>query len=542
MSKPVKYVLRSLVWGIVALMVTAISVRAAEEIHFTFGPVGLSLRVDSLETFAKDGTINKDLEFYLKRVDADKQAKFREVLDRSVDLDPVLLSRFFNTAVGEKILEKFGNTVNIQGGGNGKYAIRGAIIQAAFDPQGLSVLNVLRKFPTNIQFDLQQMRSVAQATRQTREKNELMNQTLDSLSTAQASTESSVNFATLPDIRQPGTSDVVVKSLTLNDISRQREFKVDLYQPKQGRSDTTPVVVISHGLASSPQDYRQQAEHLASYGYLVAVPQHPGSDRAQIQNLMGGYRREVFEINEFVDRPQDISYVLDELEKRNASEYGGRLDLDSVGVMGYSFGGYTALALAGATLDFDYLQQQCDRPVWSLDLSLLLQCQALALPEQAYNFRDERVKAVFAVNPADSAIFGTQGLSQIKIPVFIGTGSYTLATPVAYEQGGAFLELAVPDKYLALVQNPAEEDLSELDAGIGKILDSVTNIAFPGQDVLQNDGLPLQLAFFEVHLLNNTDYRPYLTSSYAEYLSQQNGTNLSLINATSVDGLAQAIE
>lgn len=44
--------------------------------------------------------------------------------------------------------------------------------------------------------------------------------------------------------------------------------------------------------------------------------------------------------------------MIDELERRNPSQFEGRLDLQNVGVPGHSFGGYGALAVAGAVIDF----------------------------------------------------------------------------------------------------------------------------------------------------------------------------------------------
>ena len=141
------------------------------------------------------------------------------------------------------------------------------------------------------------------------------------------------------------------RRLVLTDESRQRQFYVDLYQPQQWRAGETPVVAHSHGLASNPESRRRQAAHMASYSYVVALPQHLGSDTIQVENFQAGLSREIFLNTEFIDRPQDISYVIDELERRNQAEFGGRLDLENVGVAGHSFGGYTALAVAGAQID-----------------------------------------------------------------------------------------------------------------------------------------------------------------------------------------------
>ena len=141
-------------------------IKAAEKIYFIYPPVSQSLRVSSLEAFAKDGTINKDLSFYLNLagVDDQEKAKFREVLLKRAELDPIIVSRFFKTEIGEDILERIGSIINIQGGSNGKYALRGAMVLAALDDEGLSLLNFLRQLPTNIQIDLTKALKLEQLT------------------------------------------------------------------------------------------------------------------------------------------------------------------------------------------------------------------------------------------------------------------------------------------------------------------------------------------------------------------------------------------
>ncbi len=72
--------------------------------------------------------------------------------------------------------------------------------------------------------------------------------------------------------------------------------------------------------------------------------------------MLEGYYRNIFDRDEFINRPKDISYVIDELERRNDNEFQARLDLTNIGM-----GGYTALAVAGAEIDFLNLEQACQR-------------------------------------------------------------------------------------------------------------------------------------------------------------------------------------
>ena len=501
-----------------------------------------SLRVESLETFAKDGTIDKNLKFYLRGTTPEQEAKFREALLKRIEINPIMLSRFFNTEIGEDILNRFGKGITILGGRNGKYALRAALVQAAMDSEGLTLLNVLRKLPTNMQLQGELILGLAKEIDKVVKATTAYTEAMAELSAQEAEKETQVNFAQLPDIRQPGNMGFAKETLTLTDSSRARNFYVILYKPQQWRAGKTPVVVISHGLASNPESFEDLAQHLASYGYAIALPQHPGSDTKQAQALRKGYSREVFDVKEFINRPKDISYVIDELERRNQSEFGGRLDLENVGVGGHSFGGYTALAVAGAVIDFDYLQQICDRLYGGLNTALLLQCRALNLPRETYNFRDERVQAVIGANPVNSGIFGQKGLSEIKIPVFFISGNYDPATPAVFEQLRSFIWLTAPNKYLALAEGQAHVDFSQLDAGITQVLDSVPNLTLPEPSLLKTYGRSAVLSFFEVYVAKNAEYLPYLSASYDAYLSQDQKFKVYLISGASEPALKQAIE
>ncbi len=149
--KKILFRFHSLLLGFLSVCITALPLKAAGEIEFVYGPIVASLSVKSLETFATEGKIDDSLRDYLRLVTPEEQAEFREVLLKRVDINPVLLSRFFNSAMGSDMLYRLGKGITIQGDINGKYALRGALVQDAFDKEGLTLLNVLKKFPTNMQ-------------------------------------------------------------------------------------------------------------------------------------------------------------------------------------------------------------------------------------------------------------------------------------------------------------------------------------------------------------------------------------------------------
>ncbi|MBE9167483.1 alpha/beta hydrolase [Pleurocapsales cyanobacterium LEGE 06147] len=538
----------SLALGIISAILTAIPVKAAETIYFKYGPFLFSLPVDSLETFAKEGTIDQELAFYLGQVSEEEQAQFREALLQRADVNPVQIYRFFNTLMGEALLIRFGNLIQLQGGLNGFYGLRGALILAAADPEGLSVLNFIRKFPTNIQLNTELIIQTARRFDLLIEATNIVVAEMAKLSAAEAATEPPIDFAALPDIRIPGPFGFEKETLTLVDESREfpagtgqkRQLRVILYQPQQWRPGKAPVVVGSHGLASNPEHFKERAQHLASYGYVVALIDHPGSNYQQFQDMLAGYSSDFFAIDEFIDRPLDVSYVLDELERRNQSQFQGRLNLKEVGVMGHSLGGYTALALAGAEINFEKLEHDCQPTLETPNLSLILQCLALELPRKEYNLQDDRVEAVLAINPVASSIFGPQGLSQIRVPVILVAGSLDLATPAVYEQVRVFSWMKNSDRYLALVEGQAHVNFSQLDAGTRELIESLPNLQFTPPELLGKYGNSGVLAFFEVYLADNPEYRPYLQSSYIRYISKD-PFNLYLIDSSSADELERVI-
>jgi predicted dienelactone hydrolase len=212
--------------------------------------------------------------------------------------------------------------------------------------------------------------------------------------------------------------------------------------------------LISRGLGSGRAAFKYFAEHLASHGFVVAVPEHPGSSDRQISALLDGKADDVSNPKEFLDRPLDVSYLLDELSRLNQTDerFKGRLNLNQVGVMGQSFGGYTALALVGAKINFENLQKVCDKSFsQSLNLSLWLQCQAQQLPKKDYDLKDARIKAAIAVNPAVSGVFGSEGFKSIQAPVMMISGTADSITPPLAEQIEPFTWLPNIAKHLILI-------------------------------------------------------------------------------------------
>jgi predicted dienelactone hydrolase len=516
--------------GLMSIAVFSRPASAAERVFLSYGILERSISVSALEAYARTGALDGDLYVYSQYVTPQQLQTLRKALVTRADLSPIAVSQFLYTQQGEILLRRLGEVIQPESRDTGFFAIRGALILASADPEGLTLLNVFRKFPTRgLRIDLQRSLDIAgdfgnlinQTTRAT--------QTIVELARQENTPLPSGN---IPDLSVRGAYGFEKETLRLVDrsrgfvqaLGRERVFPVDVYLPfarRQALSASVPVVVISHGLGSDRGTFRYLAEHLASHGFAVAVPEHPGSNAKQLQALVDGIVSEVTSPSEFIDRPLDIKYVLDELERRATSDprY-KRLNVKQVGVLGQSFGGYTVMALAGASINFEQLQQSCqpteiDR---TLNLSVLLQCRAAGLPPINYNLSDPRVKAIIAINPIDSVVFGQSSIAQIKTPTLIMAGNADTVAPALPEQIQPFTWLQTRDRFLAVVDRGTH--FSALEEGDTPGVPVPPEVIGPSPTLARRYVNALSLAFFSTYIANRSDYRPYLSATYARALSQ----------------------
>jgi predicted dienelactone hydrolase len=492
----------------------------AERLKFNYGVLERSIPISSLENYAKTGNVNDDFAGYSKYVDKKQLTQLRKVLLTRIPLNEVEISQFLYTPIGERLLQRLGKIIQTESRLSGFYAIRSALILSAADQKDFTLLNILQKFPTSsISINLNQTLEIAETLQ------DLVNQTQNAValineeSQQNVITVSKLDSIPLMDLGKTGSFRFLKQTITLNDLSRNRRFLADIYLPVA----PTPrkIIVISHGLGSDRTSFAYLAEHLASYGFVVAVPEHPGSDSKQLQALLKGTTNQVTNPREIIDRPLDIKYLLDELTRLSKSNptFKGRLNLDQVGVIGQSFGGYTALALAGAKINFKQLKADCSALEDTLNVSLLLQCLAVNLPNSQYNLSDERIKAAIVINPVGSSIFGQASLSQIKIPVMIISGSYDTVAPALLEQIQPFTWLTSSNKYLTLINGGTH---------FSTIAESPNaTIPIPIQAVGSSPALArryvktLSVPFFETYIAGQPSYLPYLSTNYVNKISQQ---------------------
>lgn len=528
---------------VVPLLLGANPAEAAERISLSYGLIERTIAIESLEEFAESDVIPRELRPYTRYFNDEQVEQFRQVLQTRLDLSPVAVSQFLHTQQGDSLLMQFGEVVRTEAGLEGTQALRAALVLAAFDTEeGLTPLTVLRYFPLDgIRIDLERtsriLAQVQQQVNQTQQTIALLNQQANGANLPYPI----INFDTELDLGRRGRFAYDVQSFELVDEERDRRFPVDLYLPI-GAPPSPPLVVISHGLGSNRGTFAYLARHLASHGFAVAVPEHPGSNTQQLEDLIAGRADQVTEPDEFINRPLDVTLLLDALEERSQEPaLQGRYDTQQVGIIGQSLGGYTAFALAGAPLNRIQLEQDCatiDPVALSLNLSLLLQCDVLTLDTADHlDFRDDRIQAILAINSVGSRLLDRNALSKVNVPVMLIAGGADTVTPALPEQVEPFARLTTPYRYLLMMENATHFSAIDIPDGDAPTVQLPTGLVGPDPAIAHDYINALGLAFMGYHLNNEDTFAPYLNSTYARYLSQPD-LPISLVRSISLSQLS----
>ncbi len=182
------------------------------------------------------------------------------------------------------------------------------------------------------------------------------------------------------------------------DSKRDHTVPVKIYFPK-GATGACPVIVFSHGLGGTRDTYEYLGRHWAGHGYVCVHVQHPGSDDSAWRGAarpMESMRAATMDPKNLANRPQDVSFALDQMTILNSSEgpLRGRLDLQRVGMAGHSFGAWTTLAVAG---------------------------QKFGPTERS--MADRRVNAAIAMSSPVPRLASGRHYGDIRVPVFHLTGT-----------------------------------------------------------------------------------------------------------------------
>lgn len=497
---------------------TANSVKAAETVVVRKGFLQSSISVADLRSLAQTGKVPDRLQTYANLLSGEQRSQIFGALKAKIPLNVVGLSNLLNTGVGTAILADL-TTVIPRRDGAGIEALRAALVLGANAPEGLSVLSFIENYPgRRVVVDLDRAFAVLGNL------NSGFWQTQQFMTAIAPQLAASKPALKLPfDPTQPGPNSVRVLSLELNDSARNRRIPLDVYWSLKATSDK-PTIVFSHGLGSVRTDLRYLAEHLASYGYIVAAVEHPGSNETNTNAAIAG-KSALLAPQEFLDRPKDISFVLDELAKLNQTNDNlrGKIDIERSMVVGYSFGGATALSVAGAELQLNNLRQRCQADLITLSLGEGIQCAAAKLPQERYQLREPRIKRAIAMNPITSLLFGETGLSAIQIPTLIVASSADKTTPAFPEQIIGFPKIPSPKWLVGFVGGT---HLSVKDPSTTLDQANRPSTAITGDEVVGDKAASIRnyikaitLAMAAQMTADADKYAIFLTPQYAQFAS-----------------------
>jgi predicted dienelactone hydrolase len=306
-----------------------------------------------------------------------------------------------------------------------------------------------------------------------------------------------------------GAYQVGTQILTLTDTARDnRELQTFVWYPALGGKDTPrpfppdasgspyPLIIYSHGFGGSPTELTPVIERLVSHGFVVAALDHRDLDTPELVTI---------------NRPLDVLFLLNQLAALpDDSPLAGIIDTDHVGVTGFSMGGFTTVAVSGAQINPDFFKDWCAAhpdvkpdfycdivPIWDTIATYHDQV-APASDEAAANgmwqpLTDERIKAVFALAPCRSQLFGDDGLASVTIPTFIVGATNDESCPYDLDASNFYAHLGSEDRSLVT-------------------LDKRTHIM-----VIRELPLLMQYetAFFGLHLQGKSDYAQYLAPDTA---------------------------
>ncbi len=188
-----------------------------------------------------------------------------------------------------------------------------------------------------------------------------------------------------------------------------------------------PLIMLSHGTGGGRLTMEWLAQGLAQNGFIVAAVDHWGNT----------YDNKIpLEFLKTWERPLDISFVLTALLADNAIK--PAIDPQRIGAAGFSFGGYTVIALAGAVLDYNTVlayykanRQELDVPELPGVSKYIDDPALMDAIKRVPPLKDNRISAFFSISPSLGQGFTCkEQFASIQAPLFIVGSQSDSSSPV----------------------------------------------------------------------------------------------------------------
>lgn len=207
-----------------------------------------------------------------------------------------------------------------------------------------------------------------------------------------------------------------------------------------------PLVVMSHGYGGWNTQFSNLAEHIAAQGYVVASIDHGDMMADGISSFLISFGNVL--VDRTLDQRQILAQISADVRERKAP-YLEQVDLQNIGLIGYSMGAYGAIGTAGAPYRFD------EGPLAKLPQAAkenLRNAAAQAAP----------IKSLIVFSPwggqPDSRAWDQAGLAGVKVPVLMVAGNQD--DVVNFKEGVSWLfkSMAGAERYM-LVYREARHNI-----------------------------------------------------------------------------------
>ena len=265
-----------------------------------------------------------------------------------------------------------------------------------------------------------------------------------------------------------------------------------------------PFILLSHGTGGQALQLAWLAEPLARRGFIVAAVNHPGNNATDTYTAAG------FAL--WWERARDMSIVLDRMLAEPT--FGPRIDSSRIGAAGFSLGGYTVLELAGATTDWNAFlafckthEDFCAGPPEFRHLRDELETAMKQDPSinesiqrAGASYRDNRIRAVFAIAPPLGVAFNPTDLARITIPVQLVVGDKDPEAP-AKDNAQHFAQL-IPHATLNILPGASHYTFLDVctDAGAAKFPQLCETEPSAEREKFHDQVSAMAVAFFDDHL------------------------------------------
>ncbi len=198
---------------------------------------------------------------------------------------------------------------------------------------------------------------------------------------------------------------------------KMRGIEMEVAEDAKVKVGSRSLIAISHGTGGSNLGHRDTACYLALKGYIVVAVTHPQNN---YKNNSSARKRK-----NWVNRPEHISSAIDTLLNHN--EFKKFINKDSIGIIGHSAGGYTALALIGGKGNSDSINSHCSehsedtefcgRPAIFSAIIGFFSSPNPGTNSIIENSQDHRIKAAVVMAPVGVLFNEELSLSEVNVPV-----------------------------------------------------------------------------------------------------------------------------